>query len=158
MTTPIRYTDWQITQKHAEILRTNSPIETRHMNVRKSIPGVVGKRITRDIKTGLWFKPLGLGAGKQFSCVHDTIRTSLVVLVQGTTTGQAKTTPDYDEFRKWVYALFHQRRATGLNGEVYTMVSAGDYDMDDGLAGEFDVDVYEIASRFREDRYDGWVH
>lgn len=153
----IRYSDWEVTQKHAEVIRRHCPVETRHMQVRKVIPGVTTDRIIKGLKSGIWIKPLGSVPGMTFSCVQDMGRRSLVVFAEGTTTGQSSGTPRYDAVRNKVIGLFHNRRATGLNGEKYSLCTVRRYDIDDVLRRELDVDVYEIMTWIREDRENDWL-
>lgn len=152
----VQPSDWEVTEKHAEIIRRNSPVPLRTMHVRKSIPGVKGRRISAGLTSGLWLKPLGEAPGKTFGCLQDIAHSTLVIYAQSSTTAQATGTPDYDKLRAKIIRLFHNRRATRMNGEIYSRVDVGDYDIDDALAREMDVDVYEITSWFREDR-DEWV-
>lgn len=155
--TTIRYSDWDVSKKHVELIKKNAPRSLRVMDARKSIPGVNGKRVSDGLKAGVWTKPLGSRPGKTFSCVQDMAHISLVVFAQGSSTSQATSTPDYDALRTKILGLFHNRRATGLDGEIYSLVSVGDYDIDDAIARELDIDIYEIASWFREDRENDWL-
>lgn len=158
MASVIRYTDWEVTEAHASVIRSNIDAGiARHMQVRKSIPGLTGERVIKGLRSGIWIKPLGMLPGLTFSCVQDVARRSLVVLVRGTTSEKATGTPDYDRVRTKMLGLFHNRRATGLNGEKYSTIQVGNYDVDETLRREMDLDFYEITTWIREDREDDWL-
>lgn len=151
----IRYTNWEVSEAHVNLIKTHSPLNFRHLALRKKIPGVRGKRVTNKIKAGVWAKPLGQQPRMTFSKVQDTAHKTLIVFARGTTTGQSDGIPDYDLLRQKIIGMFHNRRGTELDGEVYSFVAVDDYDIDDDV--DQDVDVYEITSVIREDREDEWV-
>jgi hypothetical protein len=150
----IQYTDWEISQAHAQVINNNWPagVSVRRPTVRKNVQGVTGKRITETIKSGMWIKPLGSQPGRTFSGVRDVVRKSLVIFVSGTTSGQSSEATEYEKIRDKIRDLFQDRRSTGLNGEMYSYTSMGDYDMDDVVRRKYDIDIIEISTIFREDR------
>lgn len=152
--TGIQYTDWEVSQTHAQVINDNWPdgVSVRRPIVRKNVQGVTAKRITETIKSGMWIKPLGSQPGRTFSGVRDVVRKSLVVFVSGTTSGQSSAATDYEKIRDKIRDLFQDRRSTGLNGEMYSFTSMGDYDMDDVVRRKYDIDIIEISTIFREDR------
>lgn len=151
---PLTYTDWEITQKHAEVIQAIWPDDVAdfRLEVRKKIPGVTEKRITEKIKAGIWLKPLGSRPGRTFSNARDINRRSLFIFVSGSTTAQSDEATDYEKIRDAIISTFQDRRATGLDGELYSFTSAGDYDIDDVISRRHDVDLIQIETRFREDR------
>lgn len=150
----INHTDWEVTKQHAQVINDNWPsgVGVRKPEVRKTIPGVYGTRISQGIRSGIWMKPLGSLSGRTYSGVRDIQRSTLVVFAQATTTAQLQDVTDYERIRELVRDLFHDRRGTQLNGEVYSRIRTMNYDMDDGVSREYDVDVIEIMSWFREER------
>ena len=152
--TGIQHTDWDISQAHAQVINDNWPagVTVRRPVVRKNVQGVTGKRITETIKSGMWIKPLGSRSGRTFSGVRDVSRRSLVVFVSGSTSGQSADATDYEKIRDKIRDLFQDRRATCLDGELYSSTSMGDYDMDDVVRRKYDIDIIAIETLFREDR------
>jgi len=150
----IHYTDWEISLRHAQIIKEHWPdsVLVKQPEVRKSIIGVRGRRITDQIRSGIWMKPLGSMAYRTLSSTRDMRRSTLMVFVSGSTSGQSREETDYEKIRDLVRELFHDRRGTELNGELYSRVVTADYDMDDGVARQYDIDVIEIMSWFREER------
>lgn len=148
------HTDWEVTEAHAKVINDKWPtvVSVRRPTVLKNIPGVTGKRFTETIKSGIWIKPLGSVPVRTFSSVRDIARRSLVVFVSGTTTGQSSTETDYEMIRDMIRDSFHDRRGTGLCGEMYSRVSVSDYDIDDTARRRYDIDIMEVESIFREDR------
>lgn len=153
----INHTDWEVTNQHAKIIIENWPtaVGVRKPEVRKTIPGVYGDRIGQGIRAGIWMKPLGSLSGRTYSGVRDIQRSTLMVFVQGSTTAQSREVTDYERIRELVRDLFHDRRGTQLDGEIYSRIRTVDYDIDDGVSREYDVDVIEIMSWFREERING---
>jgi len=150
----IQHTDWDVSERHAEIIRANWPasIAVRKPQLFKKIPGVTGKRFTETVKSGVWLKPLGSQPGRTFSSVRDVVRKTLVVFVSGSSTRQSQTETDYELVRDKIRDLFQDRRVTDLDGELYSYTSMGDYDMDDVVSRKYDIDIIEISTVFREDR------
>lgn len=150
----IQHTDWDVSERHAEIIRENWPasIAVRKPQLFKKIPGVTGKRFTETVKSGVWLKPLGSQPGRTFSSVRDVVRKTLVVFVSGSSTRQSQTETDYELVRDKIRDLFQDRRVTGLDGELYSYTSMGDYDLDDVVSRKYDIDIIEISTVFREDR------
>ena len=150
----ISYTDYEVTQKHAQVIEDNWPegVPKYRLEVRKKIPGVTEKRITEKVKTGIWFKPLGSRPIKMFSNARDVERRTLVVFVSASTTGQMDVAQDYEKIRDEIISTFQDRRATCLDGEIFSSTSMGDYDFDDVISRQHDVDLIQISTRFREDR------
>jgi hypothetical protein len=153
----IQYTDWDITERHAEIIVRQWPVGlgVKKPEVRKTIPGVKGRRISDQIRSGIWMKPLGSHSGRTYSSVRDIQRSTLMVFVSASTTGQSRDQVNYEKIRDLVRDIFHDRRGTDLNGEVFSRVVTADYDMDDAVTRQYDVDIIEIQSWFREERTNG---
>ena len=141
--TGIQHTDWSVSTTHAQLVNDNWPdgVSVRRPELLKKIPGVTGKRFTETVKSGVWMKPLGSQPGRTFSGVRDVVRKTLVVFVS-----------DYELIRDKIRDLFQDRRATGMNGELYSFTSMGDYDTDDVVSRKYDIDTIEISTVFREDR------
>jgi hypothetical protein len=150
----IRHTDWDVSERHAEIIRSNWPegVSIRKPQLLKKIPGVTGKRFTETVKSGVWLKPLGSQPGRTFSSVRDVVRKTLLVFVSGSSTRQSQSETEYELVRDKVRDLFQDRRVTDLNGELYSYTSMGDYDIDDVVSRKYDIDIIEISTVFREDR------
>lgn len=150
---PITYTDYEVSQEHAKLLEENLPPMFRTpIQVRKYIEGVRGRRIGEGLKEGIWVKPIGSVSGTTFSSVQDVAHRSLVIVAQRSTTGDMPNAPRYDRFRQTIRKLFQNRRSTRLKCELYTTVSEGSYEIDEALMRKLDVDIFEISTRFREDR------
>jgi len=154
MTTGIQYTDYEVTQRHADVIVSEWPdsVLVRQPEVRKTIPGVVGKRIGEGVKAGIWIKPLGKQIAKSWSSVRDVRRSSMVLFVQGSTTSLIDSQQGYEVIRELITELFHDRRGTKLCGELISRVSVGDYDIDDKVSRTYDIDILIITSTFREDK------
>lgn len=150
----IQHTDWDVSERHAEIIGEHWPpnVKVRKPQLFKKIPGVTGKRFTETVKSGIWLKPLGSQPGRTFSSVRDVVRKTLVVFVSGSSTRQSSTETDYELIRDKIRDLFQDRRVTGLDGELYSYTSMGDYDLDDVVSRKYDIDIIEISTVFREDR------
>lgn len=150
----IRHRDWDVSVRHGELIRDNWPagVNVKRPEIRKTIPGLSGRRISEQIKSGIWMKPLGSMPGKTFSCVRDVGRRTLMLFVEGSTTGMSTRASDYEVIRDLVRELFHDRRVTGLDGEMYSRVTLGTYDIDDKVSRQYDIDMIEITTWFREDR------
>lgn len=153
MTAAIRHRDWDVSTEHARLIVANWPrVSVRRPELRKRIPGLTGRRLSDEIRSGIWMKPLGSESGKTFSSVRDVARKTAVLFVIGSTTNQSAEATEYEIVRDLIRELFHDRRATCLNGEIYSRVLTGDYDIDDALSRKYDVDLLEIVTWFREDR------
>jgi hypothetical protein len=126
-------------------------VNVRRPIVLKKIPGFTGKRFTETIKSGMWIKPLGSVSQRTFSSVRDISRRSLVVFVSGSSTGRSPGETDYEKIRDKIRELFQDRRATCLDGEMYSRTSVSDYDIDDVISRKYDIDIIEIETIFRED-------
>lgn len=149
----INHTDWEVTVEHARVIEENWPsgVNVRRPVVLKKIPGVTGKRFTETVKSGVWMKPLGSSPLRTYSAVRDIERSSLVVFVSGSTSGRSSGATDYEKLRDMIVSVFHDRRSTCLDGEVYSQVSVSDYDMDDVVSRKYDIDTIQIKTVFRED-------
>jgi len=150
----IKHTDWDVSEAHAKAISDNWPTDVfvRKPELRKSIPGLTGKRINGDIRSGMWLKPLGGTIFRSFSSVRDISRKTLVLFVSGSSTQQSKGSTDYERIREMIRDTFQDCRATGLCGEMYSTTSMGDYDIDDSISRKYDIDLIEIETVFREDR------
>lgn len=151
------YTDWEVAeaQKAQLISGLDQRFPGTHrtpIQVRKYITGMVGKRLTDQVKAGIWLKPLGSEPGTTFSCVQDVRHPTLLVMVQPSTTGDSDGAPRYDNYRQLVRDLFHNRRATGLNCEMYSHVVPEDYEVDERLQRAMDVQIFLITTVIRESR------
>lgn len=151
--TGIRHTDWDVSVEHARVIEEAWPndVNVRKPVVLKKIPGVTGKRFTETVKSGMWIKPLGSVPQRTFSSVQDISRKSLVVFVSGTSTGRSSGETDYEIIRDKIRELFHNKRATCLDGEMYSRTSVSDYDIDDVVSRKYDIDIIEIETIFREE-------
>jgi len=152
--TGIRHTDWDVSERHADIINANWPsdVKVRKPQLLKKIPGVTRKRFTETVKSGVWLMPLGSQPGRTFSSVRDVVRKTLLVFVSGSSTRQSVTESDYELIRDKIRDLFQDRRVTDLDGELFSYTSMGDYDMDDVVSRKYDIDIIEISTIFREDR------
>lgn len=151
--TGIRHTDWDVSVEHARVIEEGWPddVNVRRPVVLKKIPGITGKRFTETVKSGMWIKPLGSVSQRTFSSVRDISRRSLVVFVSGSSTGRSSGETDYEKIRDKIRELFQDRRATCLDGEMYSRTSVSDYDIDDVISRKYDIDIIEIETIFRED-------
>lgn len=150
---PIKHTDWDVSLEHARIIEEGWPedVNVRKPVVLKRIPGFTGKRFTETIKSGMWIKPLGGVSMRTFNTVRDISRRSLVVFVSGSSTGRSGGFTDYEAIRDKIRDLFQDRRATCLDGEMYSTTSMSDYDIDDSISRKYDIDIIQIETVFRED-------
>ena len=150
---PIKHTDWDVSLEHARIIEEGWPenVNVRKPVVLKRIPGFTGKRFTETIKSGMWIKPLGGVSMRTFNTVRDISRRSLVVFVSGSSTGRSADYTDYETIRDKIRDLFQDRRATCLDGEMYSTTSMSDYDIDDSISRKYDIDIIQIETVFRED-------
>jgi hypothetical protein len=151
---PIQYTDFDITKRHAAIIESEWPdsVKVQRPEVRKTIPGVKGTRITEGVRTGIWMKPLGRKTAKSWSSIRDIRRSTMVLFVLGSTTSLNDEQQPYEVIRELITELFDDRRGTKLCGELISTVSVGNYDVDDKLSRTYDIDVLVITSTFREDK------
>jgi hypothetical protein len=150
--TVIRYNDWEISQRHAEIIDDLKPSGLRAVQVHQSIPGVVGGRINADLREGLYIMPSASKIGMVFSDLHDVNRRSLFVAAIGKTTTQSKSTPVLMRLSEAIRTAFASRRVMRLAGELYSSHEIVSYEIDDAIARKFDVIQIILTSRFREDR------
>jgi hypothetical protein len=150
---PIKHTDWDVSVEHSRVIQENIPdgVTIRTPVVLKKVPGLTGKRFTETIKSGIWIKPLGGLSQRTFSSVRDISRRSLVVFVSGSSTGRSGGATDYEKVRDMIREKFHDRRATCLDGEMFSRTSMSDYDIDDVISRKYDIDIIEIETVFRED-------
>jgi hypothetical protein len=150
----IKHTDWDVSVSHQKAINEHWPsdVYVRKPELRKVIPGLTGKRINSDVRSGMWMKPLGSETSRSFSSVRDITRKTLVLFVSGSSTEQSRGATDYEVVRDMIRDLFQDRRATGLCGEMFSKVSTTDYDIDDAISRKYDIDLLEINSIFREDR------
>lgn len=150
----IKHTDWDVSVAHSQAITDNWPsdVYVRKPELRKSVPGLTGKRINSGIRSGVWMKPLGSSTARSFSSVRDISRKTLVLFVSGSSTEQSRGETDYERVRDMIRDIFQDRRATGLCGEMYSKVSMTDYDIDDAISRKYDIDLIEIETIFREDR------
>lgn len=147
-----QYTDWEIAQEIARVLRQNQAAGYRNPQVRKYIAGMSGNRLTEQLKVGVWVKPLGSQSVRTMSCVEDVNHKTLVVIAEAYSTGDSEQTPTGDNYRQLIRRLFHNRRGTALVCEMYSTVRETNYDIDEALQRKLDVQLFVIESRFREDR------
>ena len=154
MTATIKFTDFEVSERHAEIIVSHWPdaVRVKKPELRKVIPGVNKGRITQKVRSGIWIQPLGRQTVKSWSSVRDVARSSLVVFVRGSSTTITKEQEQYEIIRELISELFDDRRGTKLCGELISRVSSGDYDMDDSVARDYDIDILKITSIFREDK------
>jgi hypothetical protein len=148
----VRYTDWQIANRHAEIVDELRPQGLRETQVHTSIPGVVNQRITADLREGLFLMPLESPVGLTYSSVHDVNRRSLFVASIGKSTTQSTSTPILMQLAEAIRTAFASRRVVRLVGELYSSCEIAGYAIDDQLALKLDVIQIILTSRIREDR------
>ena len=150
----LKYTDWDVSEEHARLINELWPdgVTVRRPELRKSVQGLTGKRVGDGIRSGMWMKPLGSQPGRTWSGIRDVARKTLVVFVSGSTTGQSVEATDYEKVRDMIRDRFQDRRATCLDGEMFSTASAGDYDIDDAISRKYDIDMMEITTILREDR------
>lgn len=148
----IRYNDWDITKRHAEIIDEIKPPSLRATQVHTSIPGVVNRRLTSDLREGLYLMPMESPIGLTYSSVHDVNRRSLFVASIGKSTTQSASTPLLMQLLEAIRTAFASRRVVRLPGELYSSHANAGYDIDDQLARKADVIQIILTTRFREDR------
>jgi len=148
----VQYNDWDITKKHAEIIDALKPTSLRPSQVHTTIPGVVNRRLTSDLREGIYLMPLESPIGNTFSSVHDVNRRSLLVASIGKSTTQSSGTPPLMQLAESIRTAFASRRVVRLTGELYSSHEIASYDIDDQLARKADVIQIILTSRFREDR------
>ncbi len=149
---PVYYTDWEVTQAHAVQIVNCLPSNVRRPVVRKYIAGVRRERLTEQLKSGVWLKPLGSQPNTTFSSLQDVTHSSLLIIAQGSSTGDSNGAPLLDAYRQCVRRLFHNKRGSGLQCEMYSTVRSAQYDIDEALQRKLDVQLFVISSRFREDK------
>jgi hypothetical protein len=150
--TALRYNDWDITNKHAEIVDGLKPAGLRPSQVHTTIPGVINRRLTGDLREGVYLMPLESPIGLTYSSVHDVNRRSLLVASIGKSTTQSKGTPLLMQLLEAIRTAFASRRVVRLPGELYSSHEIASYDVDDQLARKADVIQVILTTRFREDR------
>lgn len=148
----IRYNDWEVTQRHKEIVDQLKPSSLRPAQVHQTIPGVVGKRITAKLREGVFLMPLSSAIGNVYSSVHDVNRMSLLIAAIGKTSTQSADVPLLMQLAEQVRTAFASRRVMQMTGELYSSHQIAGYDIDDAFAGNHDVIQIILTSRFRESR------
>lgn len=147
-----RYNDWDITQRHAEIVNELKPGKLRTAQVHTVIPGVLGRRITKDLREGIYLMPMDSRVTNTYSSVHDVMRRSLLVASIGITTTQSLDPPVLMKLAERLRNAFAAKRVVEMNGELYSSHEISGYDVDDDLARRADVIQIVLTSLFREDR------
>ena len=150
----IQHTDFAVAEAVKTVLEEFKPKKLRaKIHNRRNIPGLRGKRISRELREGVWIKSLGQRPGKTFSSVQDRTKRTLVLFVHGGSKTQVTEETLHDLFRRDIINYFHSQRSTGLEGELYSYVQIpSDYDIDDSFSRDRNVDIFIINTRFREDR------
>lgn len=148
-----QYTDWEVAEAQLDQIVTGLPTGIRAPQLRKYIEGVAGKKITEQLKVGVWLKPIGSESGTTYSCVQDVRHPTLLIIAEASSTGDSYGTPLYDTYRQLIRRLFQNRRATGLDCEMYSTVQEGDYEIDERLLQrKMDIQMFVITTVIREDR------
>jgi hypothetical protein len=148
----VRYNDWDVTQRHLEIVDSVRPARMRPPQIHQTIPGVVGKRLSEDLREGLYLMPIDSEIGNVYSSVHDVNRRSLLVAAIGKTTSQSAEAPLLMQLSEAIRTAFASRRVMKMNGELYSSHQIASYAIDDALARKLDVIQIFLTSRFRESR------
>ena len=146
------YTDWEVAQAQMSQIVAGLPDTIRTPQLRKYIAGMEGKRLTEQLRAGVWLKPLGSVSGTTFSCVQDVRHPTLLVVAEKSSTGDSDGAPLYDVYRQLIRRIFQNRRSTGLDCEMYSTVDEGSYEIDEALQRIMDVQTFVITTVIREDR------
>lgn len=148
----MRHNDWNVSMRHRDLVRGIAHDSLREAQLQQSIVGVVGKRITDDLRAGIWMMPLGSDVVKTFSSIHDVDRKTLLVAALGNSTRQSESTPPLFALSEALRTMFASRRCARLEGELFSWQETADYDIDDKLARKYDVIQIILSTRLREDR------
>lgn len=147
-----RHNDWEVTTRHLAIVDALKPAGLRQAQIWQTIPGVVGKRITADLREGIFLMPLSSEIGNTYSSVHDVNRRSLLVAAIGKSTAQSRDVPKLMQLAELIRTAFASTRVVEMIGELYSSHEIAGYDIDDALARKLDVIQMILVSRFRETR------
>lgn len=147
-----KYNDWEIAERHTQIVKEFLPQGFRAPQLALNIEGVVGTKINDSLRSGTWLKPMGSEVVRTFSSIHDVNRSTLLVVAIGRTTIQSDQAPKLMEFAEKIRTAFADRRVLKLLGELFSSHEPAGYSIDDSLARKYDVYQVILNTRMREDR------
>lgn len=150
----VRYSDWKIAKRHAELVTECLPPKSRAIKVTKQIPGFAGGRIGKGFRAGNFLMPMASEVVMTFSDRHDVARRSLLVMGLGTTSTDAECgEPPMMAVAECLRNKFAHRRAVMLNGELYSFIdNRFEYTVDEQIMRKYDILVLSLVSTMREDR------
>ena len=147
------FTDWEVAEAQRDAIVAALPATFRTpIQIRKYIQGMSGKRLGEGVRAGIWLKPLGSESGTTFNAVQDVRHSTLLVMVQPSSTGDSSGAPRYDTYRQLIRGAFQNRRSTGLLCELFSQVDEADYEIDERLQRKMDVNLMVITTTIREAR------
>jgi hypothetical protein len=151
----LQYDEWQVTQFHAESLRTlleDIQLPHRELHVQRDIPGLTGGRLTSDFRAGMWMMPLRSKVGKQTSGRQDITYRSLLVAGYPNTSTQQRESNQLNALHKGLKFRFANRRVIAQPGELYSGLDVEDVDFDEGVKRKYEILSVVIFTTFRESR------